>query len=738
MKKFLVMIFAVLAIFSGCSNPEEAPEHTKTPEASDAQIEQEYDFETLAKKMGYTEEQLSYNISVCLEEGLSEKAVLNPLEHAKEFGKTYTTSDGKYTLGTFFFDPERFADYGGPIGFAYVSTEDSLKILPENIYHLYSYGMVDDEYFAFENYDGINFYRFDDTSKPAYTWYPKGHNPEEEYDEWILEFSAVPERKAAAVFTIDMPEDFGNIYNHQSCDTSSTYLLYLIGSEGFEKTIDTGINFMFEYQGLPDVVRPQILFYDEEKIRFKIHTDYYEYYFETEEISVYNRYAYLEDVDPEVLKYAEYFNGGLEYLICDPYETEFSPKQMGAYTYHKSLDPATGKLSKELYSENSKKFFGIDLLEYDTGYIDDGTGNIIAKNGYSPSPSEFILKNLYSRFDGSKKAVFYHVGTDFYEPEYIDTRFGGTNPFELIYNGEFADAAWYVNLVEVVFFEYTDENGEFYIEPVSVYKTGSLPTEAKGYVYKSEKAENSFFDTEIPDISSAKNEKLDYLEDREENWCINGSNNMTIDRQFYNPYDDVLNYAADVYNVTDHKYGAVAAHSFMGLENADYLSLLYSAVYATPECYYYYEDDGNALSLISKALGFDFLEVVYGEDVEKTFRYLFGDEVEYVPANLEEYAYRYIPEADVYITYSEFTKGGAYYPIVVDYGPSTLGGSVYDVVFTHVLPDGSLSVDIGEESIVITKENAEELLPKLTVYSYFFNRGSENNSVLYGIKIKEP
>ncbi|MBR3936260.1 MAG: hypothetical protein IKJ57_06900, partial [Oscillospiraceae bacterium] len=118
MKRFLVMIFAVLITLSGCSDPEETPENPKTPEFSDAQIEPEYDFETLAKEMGYTDEQLSYNISVCLEEGLSEKAVLNPLEHAKEFGETYSTSNGKHTLGTFFFDPERFADYGGPIGFA--------------------------------------------------------------------------------------------------------------------------------------------------------------------------------------------------------------------------------------------------------------------------------------------------------------------------------------------------------------------------------------------------------------------------------------------------------------------------------------------------------------------------------------------------------------------------------------------------------------------------------------------
>ena len=91
MKKFLVMIFAVLAMFSGCSNPEEAPEHTKTPEASDAQIEQEYDFETLAKKMGYTEEQLSYYISVCLEEGLSEKADRAPGRYKRLLSEPLST-----------------------------------------------------------------------------------------------------------------------------------------------------------------------------------------------------------------------------------------------------------------------------------------------------------------------------------------------------------------------------------------------------------------------------------------------------------------------------------------------------------------------------------------------------------------------------------------------------------------------------------------------------------------------
>ncbi len=737
MKKVILIfiVLAMLTILSACSNPEPLPEPPEAPSNSDAQTEQEYDFETLAKAMGYSEDQLSY-ISGCLEEGLSEKAVLNPLEHSKEFGETYTTSDGKHTLGSFFFDPDIYADYGGPIGFAYLSTEGSIKILLEAPYHLHSYGILDDEHFAFGNSNGINFYRFDDFSSPYKTWNPN-ENLSEEYGIWVLETAPLPEQNLFAAFVIDIPDNFDNIFNNKPCDTDSTYKLCLLDTSANVTEIDIGVNLMYEFQGLPDVVRPVFLFSDSDKLRFKIDSVYYEYHFENGAVSVFDQNAYLDKVNPLIIKYDEYFSECLPYLICEPSARSFTREQMAAYTYHASVDH-NGWLPKELYSESSKNFFGIDLLEFETDYMVSGAGGIVPKNGYSPSPSMFILKELYERSDGSKKAVFYWVGTDFYEPEYIDSRFGGTLPYELIYNGDFAGAARFIDLVEVIFFEHTDKNGDFYIEPISVYNTGSLPLDSKGYVYKSEKTSNDFFEFKVPDISGADFEKLPYAGGMDLLWCINNKSEIHSGWDLFSTYTKVREYTNAVYNVTDHKFGAIARHSFLGLDDADYYSLLYSAVYATPESYYVYEDSDSVYKRIADACGYNYFAVVYGEDVEKTFHYLFGDEIEYVPADLEEFAYRYIPEADIYITYSEYTKAGAAHPIVADHGPAVNNRTAVSVIFANILPDCTFSVNVNGKSHILTKENAKELLPDLTVFTYIFDSDPNGNYILYGIEITPP
>lgn len=724
MKKFLILLIIIL-ILSACSTSGEMQELPEIPGISDTQSESEYDYESLARTMGYTDEHL-FMLEACINEGLPEKAVLNPLKYSKSFGESYTTSDGKYTLGTFFFDPDVYADYGGPIGFAYVSTGDSIKIVPETLYHLHSYGTVDDSTFAFQSSDGIRFYRFDDFSKPAQVWNPKTDNSE--FGLTIISAYTLPEHKLFAAFIADLPDYYSGTYNGIRTYPDITYKLCLLDSDANVTETDTGICLMTEAQGMPDVVRPKFLFSDSGKIRFKINSEYYEYHFETNEVTVFDQNAYLEKVDPVILRYADWFDGCLEYLICEPSARTFTKEQMAAYTYHTSVDH-NGRLSKELYSENSEKFFGIDLLEYETLYKVDGSGCIVPKEGYSPSPSMFVLKELYERSDGSKKAVFYWVGTDYYEPDYIDSKFGGTLPYELIYNGKFSGAARFVELIEVIFFEHDD-----YIEPVSVYNIGTLPASYDGYIYKSNRSSDDFLEFDIPDLTGAKCKKLPYVGGDDVFWCVNNEIVPHVGWDFTSTYTKVMEYANSVYNVTDHRFGAITNHSFLGLDEADYYSLLYSAVYAAPESHYVYEEEDSVYKRLSEACGYDFLAVVYGEDVEKTFRYLFGDDIEYVPANLEEYAYRYIPEADIYITYSEYTKAGSSHPVVIDYGPANNDRTLISVIFASLLPDGTLSVYLDGEDKALTKDNFEEFIPLLPIYNYIF----EPDNTLYGIEIKTP
>ncbi len=269
-----------------------------------AMTEEEY--RNAAKIMGYTDEQLEY-ISGFIEEGLGREYILMPLEYSKETSVFGKTDDGKKSLGTFYYDPENFGDYGGSLGFAYVINNGKFTVLPEMYFR--NLGVVDNEHFAFANDVSIKIYEFENINKPSAEWnLPTEDNTEFGYQ--LLGTSMNKTAERIAVFYVDIPDDFDEIYDHKEPDLSSTYQIAVIDADGNEVyTFDTGINLMVEYQGLPDCVRPEMGITYKNTLRFTLGEKSYEFNFEEkslEKISPVTNFDSNDERVKEAISYIEY------------------------------------------------------------------------------------------------------------------------------------------------------------------------------------------------------------------------------------------------------------------------------------------------------------------------------------------------------------------------------------------------------------------------------------------------
>ena len=266
----------------------------------------EEEFFTAAKKLGYTDEQLEY-IGGFIEEGLGREYILMPLEYSKETSFSGKTNDSKKSLGTFYYDPENFGDYGGSLGFAYVINNGKFTVLPEMYFN--NLGVVDNEHFAFANDVSIKIYEFENINKPSAEWnLPTEDNTEFGYQ--LLGTSMNKTTGQIAVFYVDIPDDFDKIYDHKEPDLGSTYQIAVIDAGGNEVyTLDTGINLMVEFYGLPDCVRPEMGITYKNTLRFTLGEKSYEFNFEEkslEKISPLTNFDSNDERVKEAISYIEY------------------------------------------------------------------------------------------------------------------------------------------------------------------------------------------------------------------------------------------------------------------------------------------------------------------------------------------------------------------------------------------------------------------------------------------------
>ena len=365
----------------------------------------------------------------------------------------------------------------------------------------------------------------------------------------------------------------------------------------------------------------------------------------------------LLSVDPLTEKYYDYFGSELLYIInSDPYnqsKTGFTDQQISVFSFLTALrenpgyDSAAG-VPREYFDEICEKHFGRTVAQLDDGLLKTLVNGNVASTGWGPSGAAYVLNSLYELDGGVKKATFFEIPLD---PAAIEQYYENHPKGDLclaLLTGQFGEFGT-ANLVELRFIERYDENGKFYAEYISANLLG---TTESSRVYHSVRPDR-LFETEIPSLSGLDRARLPLREEELENWCANGGGGEIISANFAEGYEEILGGADParlIYNVTDNYRAVIAQKSFSSLSEADYEYLLYTALFRTPTVYDA-DMNGNVLEAIYNA--FDYCEFVYGSDAQKTFRYLFGDEIEYVPKNLREFGWRYVPEADVYISASD-------------------------------------------------------------------------------------
>ena len=303
MKKLLALILTLLMLCSCAVAEEPVVEEPQSEEKIEGQTEPsvhkryyriyseeelsamtEEEYRNAAKIMGYTDEQLDY-IEPFFEEGLTRAHVLMPLEMSKENSLKTSVAETEKVLGFFFFDPEVFADYEGPLGFAYKIYRDSFRIVPEILSSSVDYGIIGTFDYVFADSEGVRFYDFTQLFGPRITWKIPEQEEEHKYGYRQLGTSINENACSVVVFYADIPDDFDVIYEGKEPDLSSTYQISILYPNGNEIKFDTGINLMVEFEGLPDCVRPDYIRDDGSTVLFSLGGKNYIFDYQNETIN---------------------------------------------------------------------------------------------------------------------------------------------------------------------------------------------------------------------------------------------------------------------------------------------------------------------------------------------------------------------------------------------------------------------------------------------------------------------
>ena len=303
MKKLLALILTLLTLCSCAAAEEPVVEEPQSEEKIEGQTEPsvqkryyriyseeelsamtEEEYKSAARTMGYTDEQLDY-IEPFFEEGLTRAHVLMPLEMSKENSLKTSVAETEKVLGFFFFDPEVFADYEGPLRFAYKIYRDHFRIVPEILSSSVDYGIIGTFDYVFADSEGVRFYDFTQLFGPRITWKIPEQEEEHKYGYRQLGTSINENACSVVVFYADIPDDFDVIYEGKEPDLSSTYQISILYPNGNEIKFDTGINLMVKFEGLPDCVRPDYIRDDGSTVLFSLGGKNYIFDYQNETIN---------------------------------------------------------------------------------------------------------------------------------------------------------------------------------------------------------------------------------------------------------------------------------------------------------------------------------------------------------------------------------------------------------------------------------------------------------------------
>lgn len=173
------------------------------------------------------------------------------------------------------------------------------------------------------------------------------------------------------------------------------------------------------------------------------------------------------------------------------------------------------------------------------------------------------------------------------------------------------------------------------------------------------------FTIEVPDLTGKDMSELPYW-DEPSNWCIYGTDWVQLEEKDFRQYflDETEEVTAlakaialfmphvDILNADGH-YGS---KTFDTINDANEKELLWAAICQTPQKGFSDNDDhavNFAMHYIYETTEHSYCaEEKYSvDDVEKTFRWLFGEDANFVPQNIEQLGIRYFEELGIFVQF---------------------------------------------------------------------------------------
>lgn len=299
MKKIRILFLFVLiaAVLCSCSKSEIPLENKPDTEEKTEYTEEDYD--AVVKELGYTEEQLA-RIENFFQYGLSPLAVMEPYKYVSALEGTVWPEGMEYSLKSFYFDQELYADHYGPLGFVYLNKDKKIRIIPEIPGNFTRWDAINSEYFYFGDCDEIRIYNTNDISEPSSSW----SVAEKKLDntEWspILTSASSKNSGEVIVIWVNRPADFDAPLRGENLDKTN-YMITVLDTDGNAiGEYDTGLKIKIYTYGLSDVVVPEIVATAENKVLFKVHNVHYVFDYKTEN-PIAEQYIFTED---DVVQYS--------------------------------------------------------------------------------------------------------------------------------------------------------------------------------------------------------------------------------------------------------------------------------------------------------------------------------------------------------------------------------------------------------------------------------------------------
>ena len=253
------------------------------------------------------------------------------------------------------------------------------------------------------------------------------------------------------------------------------------------------------------------------------------------------------------------------------------------------------------------------------------------------------------------------------------------------------------------------------------------------------------FTFEVPDLTGIDKSELPYIFENPE-WCLNGTDWIQTHDEYFVQYlcegEEAAELAKAIALLNLH-YSTfdISTKPFDNISDAHEKELLWAAVLQTP-CKTFSKNENHAfnftLNLLSELSDYGYVpcDIYSVSDVEKTFRYLFGEEANFVPQDISCYWLRYFEELGVFVQFADGIMIFPGYPQIVNYSEKDGVYTVETIMaqcnhndeleFSVLLTDGTYA------DIPLNKENALLVSEIFKPFVYTFEKAEDGHFVLTG------